>query len=213
MHTIDLLKGQGIPERTTLGGVTIVVAGVLVPCLVTAGMLYEYMHNRATIPILQKAIANEQAKIDKLSAAVELNETLGKNRKLITQRLSEVAGCVDTYLQWSPVLVTLARSMPDDMVLTLLGANRKNVQRMIPDKKTPNKTVTISIPTRTLVLNMNGGGEHNYDNAVKGFRDRLRQSTSLGSKLEEIVISQESGRLDGEGTVCYRVNCIFEPKL
>jgi len=161
MHTIDLLKGKGIPEKTTLRGVAIVIFGVLVPCFVAAGMLYEYLRYKAIIPILTEAVVKEQVKIDKLSAAVKLNETLETNKKLITERLLEVSSCVDKYVQWSPVLVTLASNMPDNMVLTALTANRKNVRKMIPQENDPNKTVGVAVPTRTLALNISGSPEHN----------------------------------------------------
>lgn len=215
MHTIDLLRGQGIPAKTTLAGVIILVMAVVVPFVVAVGMLDKYLRNRTVISVQQQAIANEQSKINELSDAVKLTESLQKKKNLVNSRLSEVSSCIDQYIQWSPVLETLAENMPWNMILTSLTAELKQVTRTVPRKDDPEKTDNISVPKRILILNISGAQRGNYATAIKQFRENLKSSASLGPKLEDIIVSQsqESGTLRDEKVVSYKINCNFKTGL
>ena len=70
MHTIDLLRGQGVPAKTTLGSAAIIVVMIVVPILAAAGMVDRYMQNDTDIGIKQQTIATEQKTIDKFADAV-----------------------------------------------------------------------------------------------------------------------------------------------
>lgn len=212
MHTIDLLNGSHIPRGSTLGGLGLAVSVLLVPCLLAAGASYRYWHNRTTLAILEKAIATAQAKSVDVSPAAA-NAALVQDRNRLTQRLAEVASQVQHCKQWSPILVALAENMPDSMVLTELAAERTDARRAVTSDADPKKTQVVTIPSRTLVLTVAGRPDRNYDTAVRDFTNHLRQSAVLGPKLEEIVVSQQAGRLDEAATVLYHIECIFKTSL
>ena len=210
MHTIDLLRGKGVPARTTLGRVALVMVAVAIPLLIGAGMLDRYLRNETVISIQRQAIATEQAAIDELSNAIKSKESLDEKRDLAMTTLSEVSSCIGRYIQWSPVLVTLAENMPAEVILTTLTASRKQVTIKVSEKKDPGKAVSVSVPKRALVLNISGNPLGNYDKAIKEFRDHLESSPLLGPKLEDIVVSQQIGRLGNDEVVSYVMNCVFE---
>ena len=55
---------------------------------------------------------------------------------------------------------------------------------------------------------------YNSELEVRAFRDKLRASTVLGPKLDDIVIaSQGHDTLDGGDVVCFDIDCIFKPGL
>jgi hypothetical protein len=210
MHTIDLLRGKGVPVRTTIGRVALVMVAVAIPLLFGAGMLDRYLRNKTVISIQRQAIAKEQAAIDELSDVVKSKESLEEKRDLAMTTLSEVSSCIGRYVQWSPILVTLAEKMPAEVILTTLSANRKQVTIKVSEQKDPSKTISVSVPKRTLVLNISGNPLGNYDKAIKDFRDHLELSPLLGPKLEDIVVSQQIGRLGNDEVVSYVMNCVFE---
>jgi hypothetical protein len=61
-------------------------------------------------------------------------------------------------------------------------------------------------------MKVSGDPGYNCDLEVKAFRDRLKASKDLGSKLEDVVIaSQGHDTLNGRDMVTYDIDCIFKP--
>lgn len=213
MFTIDLLKGQGIPLRSGPGGVAIAAATVAIPIIGAMAMFGFYLHNRIIVSIKQREIVRWQAKIDKLSDAVELQELLEKQKVVYRDCLSEIKSSVGRYTQWSPVLATLVENMPNSVVLTDLEVRQNFVKRKVPRKGNPEEMIDIDVPVRTLRMNVRGGPQRNCDKAVRDFQDRLRSSDALGPRLENITVSQESGTIEGREIISYQIDCVFKPGL
>jgi hypothetical protein len=214
MHTIDLLNGAGVERRgTAFGGVGLAVAVVLVPCLLAAGVLYQYWHNRTVLMTLERTVVTEQPKAGDLAGPAASHTALAEDRNRLVEKLGEVASRVERYNQWSPVLVTLAENMPDGMFLSELAAERADIRKTVPSAAYPEKAQVVTIPSRTLVLTVGGRPGRNYDAVVKEFTNQLKRSTFLGPKLEDIVVSQEPGHLDGAAIVLYKMKCVFRTQL
>jgi len=203
MHTIDLLRGQGIPAKTTLGSMAMIAVIIAVPILAAVAMADRYIQNGTDIGIKQQAIATEQATIDKFKDAVTFKESLDKQQSAVNDKLLEVSTCLGEQIQWSPVLVTLANYMPAKMFMSGLKAENTTVRQ-----KVANKNVTIS--KRTLVLDISGTERSDYGNIVKNYASRLKSSPALKTKLEDIEVSQNPGRSGDENTVSYTMNLMFK---
>lgn len=211
MFTVDLLKGQGIPPKTGPEGIAIAVVTVAIPIIVAIAMFGFHLRNKAIISIKKQEIVKCQAKIDKLSDAVELQQSLEKEKIVYANSLSEVKSSIKRYTQWSPVLAILVENMPDSVVLTNLEVGQRSVKRKVPKEDDPRKMVEIDVLVKILQLIVSGSPQSNCDQAVKDFRDRLRSSDFLKSKLENISVSQTSETLEGQDVVFYEINCVFKP--
>ncbi len=213
MFTIDLLKGQGIPLKSGPGGIAITAVTVAIPIIGAIAMFGLYLHNRIIVSVQQREIVRWEAKIDKLSGAVELHESLEKEKVVYADCLSEVKSSIDRYAQWSPVLVTLVESMPSSVVLTDLEVRQHFVKREVPQKDNPKKMIDIDVPVRTLRMIVHGRPQYNCDKAVRDFQDRLRYSDFLGPMLENITVSQQSDTLEGREVISYEIDCVFKAGL
>ncbi|MHC4230717.1 MAG: hypothetical protein ACYSW0_25045 [Planctomycetota bacterium] len=210
MHTIDLLRGEGIPPKTTLGSVLIVVVIAAVPVLVGAAMADRYLQSRETIAIQQKAITTDKATIEDLADIVALQKLVEQSQSVTNTRLSEVASCLGDYVQWSPVLVTLVENMPEKMVMSKLSAESTVERIRVPKKDNPNQEIDVSVTKRTLVLDISGSQPGNYETIVRDYRTRLKASELLGPKLEEITASKKPGGSGDDKTVSWTMNLIFK---
>jgi len=210
MHTIDLLRGQGIPAKTTLGSAAILAVMAVVPILAGAWMVDRYLQNMTDIEIKQQKIAVEQATVDKLSDAVEFQQSIQEQRRIINSKLLEVSSCVDNFIQWSPVLETLARNMPPQMVMNGLKAESTIEQRKVTSEKNPNRTVVVAVPRRRLVLDISGRELRDYGSDVENYSKRLKSSPALGPKLENIEVSQKPVSTGELNTVSYTMNLKFK---
>ncbi len=213
MFTIDLLNGQGIPIKSKPGGVVIAAITFAVPFLVAVAMLGFYLSSKIAVSVKRREIVNYEKHINTLSDAVELQKSFEDEKNNINSCLSEALSSIGRHTQWSPVLVTVVKNMPDSMVLTRIEVKQRSEKRKVPKKDNPKKMVDISIPVRTLQMNVSGRPQANNDEAVKDFMDRLRSSVSLAPNLENIKVSQKSGTLDGQSVVSYEIDCIFKPEL
>ena len=213
MFTIDLLKGEGIPLKSRPEGIAVGALAFGVPIIVGIAMFGFYLSNSVAMSIQRQDITKYTEKTNKLSKAVKLQESLEKEKAAIGSSLAEVASSVGRHTQWSSVLATLVRNMPDSMVLTKLEMKQRFVKRQIRSKEDPNKKVPISIPARTLQMNVSLSHQIDYDKAVKDFRDRLFYSSFLAPKLENIRVSQGFDTLEGQDVVSYTLDCVFKPGL
>jgi hypothetical protein len=210
MHTIDLLKGQGIPAKTTLGSAAMVIVMVAVPILAAAGMVDRYLQNKTDIEIKQQQIAVEQATVEKFADAMKFKESLEKRQNAVDSELSEVSSCLGNFVQWSPVLETLARYMPSQMVMSGLRAESTSERRPITSQSNPNRRVNITVSRRMLVLDISGSELRDYGDVVQSYANRLKSSQVLGPKLEDIEVSQKPGAAGDLKTVSYTMNLMFK---
>jgi len=213
MFTIDLLKGQGLPAKSRPESIAIAAATLAVPVIIAIVMFGLYLRNKIIISVQKQAIANYETKIGGLSDAVELQKSFENEKNAISGCLSEASASLGRHTQWSPVLATLVKNMPDSVVLTELEVKQTSVKRKVPKKDDPKKMIDISVPVRTLRINVCGSPQSDCDKAVRDFRERLRSSTLLGPKLENIRVSQRFGTLESRDVVSYQIECIFKPGL
>jgi len=213
MFTIDLLKGQGVPIKSSPGNIAVAAAAVSVPVIIAIVMFGFYLRNRIAISIQKHTMANYEMKIAELSDAIELQKSFEEEKNAYSSCLSEVSSSLGRYTQWSPVLVTLVKNMPDSVVLTGLGVKQHSIRRKVRQKDDPQKMVNISVPVKTLQMTVAARPRSNGDEAIRNFNARLRSSSLLGPKLENIRISQKLDTLEGQAVVSYQIDCIFKPGL
>jgi len=212
MFTVDLLKGQGLPIKSRPEGIATAVVAFAVPIIIAIVMLSSYLSNIILISTQNQRIVNYQTKIDKFSDALQLQRTFEKQKELINTGLSEVSSSLGRHTQWSPVLVELVQNMPDSMVLTQLDVKQNSVKKQVPKKNDPETMINIDVPVRTLHMSISGSPQSDWDKEVRDFQDRLRRSTLLGPKLENIKVAQEMDTLDGRDVVSYEIYLVFKPQ-
>jgi len=213
MFTIDLLKGEAIPIKSRPEGIAIGALTFTVPVIIAIVMFGFYLSNSIAISIEKRDAAKYVKRTDELSDAVKLQKSIEKEKSALSSSLTEVASSISRHTQWSPVLALLAKHMPDSMVLTKLEVKHRSVTKKIPSKADPKKKINVSVPVRTLQINICGSPQSNCDKVVKDFKDSLRFSTLLGPKLEAVKVAQEFNTLDGEDAICYTIDCVFKPGL
>lgn len=214
MFKIDLLKGQGIPEKTRPEGVLIGVLAFAAPVVVAMVLLSLYLTDKAAIAADRRQLASYDTQIARLADAVDFKRTMDQRRQSISQVLAEVASAIDRYTQWTDVLVAVVRNMPDSMVLTALEVKKTTIKKRVPKKDNPEASVNVSVPIRTLRITVSGRSEDDCDVAVRDFSERLRRCDALSSKLQDIRVARHNlDRYQKDNLVSYEIDCVFKPPL
>jgi Tfp pilus assembly protein PilN len=213
MFTIDLLKGQGIPIRSGPERLVVTAAAVAGPVIAAMVMFGIYLSNAVAISVQQQGIAGYERKIqrEELAAAVQVRQSFEQKKGFINGCLSEVSTAIDRHTQWSPVLRELVENMPDSVILTKLEVRQESVQQKVASKDDPTRKMEVSIPVRRLQMKVSTNTKSGRDRQVQDFRDRLRSSDVLGSKLEDIVVDRKDDKLDAKDVVSYEITIKFKP--
>ena len=101
--------------------------------------------------------------------------------------------------------------MPAKMVMSGLRAESTSDRKKVVNENNPNLTANVDVVTRTLFLDISGSGESDYGSIVKTYANSLKSSAALRAKLEDIVVSQDTGRTGDDNTVSYTMNLKFKP--
>ena len=213
MFTIDLLKGQGIPIKSKPAGIAVTAGTIVVPIIIGTVMLGIYLHTRVVVSVLKQEVTNYEAKIAKFSEAVTLQKAFEEEKNFISSCLSEVSSSIGRRSQWSPVLESLVTNLPNSVVLTEFEVKPGSIRKKVPKKDNPKSLVEANVPIDVLHMTVSGSPHSDFYGVVKEFRDRLRFSTVLGPKLEDIRVSQKVVKLEDQDVVSYDIDCIFKPKL
>jgi Tfp pilus assembly protein PilN len=213
MFTIDLLKGQGIPIKSGPAGLAVAATTVAVPVIAAIVVFGCYLSNATIISIKKQAITSYKAKISTLSDTVNTHKSLEQEKSLYVNCLSEVKSSIINQFQWSGILTAVVENLPAVVVLTKLEVTQQHIKRKVPKKDDPKTTIDISVPVKTLKINVAASPGSNCDEAVKDFRNRLLSSPSLQQIVKSINVSQTSGTLLDRDVVCYEIDCIFNPPL
>jgi Tfp pilus assembly protein PilN len=215
MFKIDLLKGQGIPVRSRPESIAIAAVALVVPVVIIFLMLGCFLQNRIIISINKSRIAQYEEKITDFAGAVQLQQNFESEKKQIEDYLEEIGSSLSLGLhkQWTPVLVTVVENIPDSVVLTELEVKKSAVKKKVPKKTDPEKTVSIDVPVRTLRMSVKGSATSDCDQKIKEFREKLYASDSLGSMLENIMVSRKMDVLQQENEISYQIDCVFKPGL
>ncbi len=213
MFTIDLLKGQGLPIKSRPEGIVVAAVTLAVPVVIAIAMFSFYLRNSIIISIKKQDIVNYEAKLSKLSDAVELQKSFEKEKIAYGGCLSEVRDSINRHTQWSPILAILVQNIPDSVVLEKLGVGQSTVKKQVPRKDNPQEMVYTNITVRTLRMSIYGSPYSNCGEAVREFRNRLWSSSLLGPKLENIRVSQKSARVENRDVISYEIECVFKPEM
>ncbi len=213
MFTIDLLKGQGLPAKSRPEGIVIASVTLAVPLIIAIAMFSFYLRNKIIISIKEQDIVSYEARIDKLSDAIELQKSLGEKKIVYSGCMSEVKSSIGRHSQWSFILKALIENIPESVVLDKLTVKQSFVKRRVSQKDDPQKMVDVTVPVRTLQMSVYGSPRYNCGEAVRQFRNRLWSSSLLGPKLKNIRVSQKSAKIENKDVISYGIDCIFKPGL
>lgn len=213
MFTIDLLKGSGIPVKSGPAGVALAVITAVMPAVVAIAIFVGYLNNKIMISVERDKIAGFEKKIEssEFERTMKVQELLNHQKQTLQNSLAEVSTVIGGHTQWTPVLETIVKNMPEQMVLTAIEV--KNESRKVRKAKedNPEKTIEIAVLVRILHMSLAGNLQHNYDRAVRDFRDSLMYDEVLGPKLEEIRVAQEFSKLEGQEVVSHEMFLVFKP--
>ena len=204
MYRIDLLKGEGMPQRASPLGIALSVATVAVPAIALIALSVLALDTRIAIAIRQRELSKVQSSLDRTEQAMKERESL-QNRKIAAVAcLQEVKGLLARHAQWSPVLEAIAENMPQSLTLTSLRVQQDQARQQRSGKAEAHAVV------RRMEIQLQVDGRVTDSEDVRTFRDRLSGCPALSGRLEPIEVTQEPGTSGSRDVTLYQLNCTFK---
>jgi len=213
MFTIDLLKGQGVPIKSRPEGIAIVAIALAVPLIAAMVMVGYFVHSKVVMSIQKQRTLSYQTKTRQLSSALDIQKAFESEKNSISACITEVSASIERHSQWSRTLAGLVENLPSSLVMTELSVKQHSVRLKVPKADDPKKLIDVTVPVKTLQINVGGRADNNLDEQIRDYRNAIRSLPTLEQKLKDVRVSQGSGSLDGEEIVSYEIDCIFKPQL
>lgn len=213
MFTIDLLKGEGLPEKGKAKNMAFVAMVSAVPVIAAIVMIGLFFLGSVAISLQKGEIETWRKKTDKLADVVARQREVKQQTTTYGICTAEVNRAINRHTQWSPILATVVTNMPESVVLTEIEVRQKSVRIKVPAKDNPEKTKDVAVTVPTLKMSVAATPLSNGDKDVKDFRTNLLASDIIGPRLENITVSQKAEDLNKLDVVSYEINCLFKPKL
>ena len=215
MFTIDLLKGSGVPVKSGPVGLAVAIGSFALPVFIAIALVGSFITNKVKISVAENELRALESKISsrEVEQAVRGQQMLRIEKENLQSSLKEVSFAIRTHVQWSPILETIIRNIPETMILKAIEVKEESRKIKRPKEDDPEKTVDVTIPIRTLHLSMAGIVNVNYDNEVRTFRNSLMDDEHLGSRLEDITVAQELDRVNEKDIISYEIYLIFKPVI
>ncbi len=216
MYTIDLLKGQGVPQRSRPEPIAAAALTIVLPVILTAAMLVSFFVNRVNISVARGDIARLQTKLSSgnLGEALKKQQLIEQEKKNLSDSLTEVASVIGSQTQWTPILETIITKLPQTVTLKAIDVKKENRMVTRPNPNEKGKTIETAVPVRVLHLSLVSNQQNNFDKVVKAYRESLLSDSLLKNKLDEIRVAQEFERSsDKKDIISYEMYLVFAPLL
>lgn len=209
MHTIDLLKGQGIPPKTTFRSVFFTALVFVLPLIAGSIMVGMYAVNKINLEMRMIEVEKLTKKLEDNMSGKQEAAKFQKEQNYYAARIDEASKCIDTYFQWSPVLIALAKNMPEDMVMDNLSVSNVNTAVL---KKTddPNAGLVIPIPKKKMTIDLSGSGK-DYTAKVQEYKEKLESEQSLKHLMDVPTYVKLANQQDSSEE-SFRMNLVFDKK-
>ncbi len=211
MHTIDLLKGRGLPPKTTLSSVFLTAFVFILPLIAGSVMAGMYAVNKINIDMRVIEVEKLKKNIEDFQSGKQEAAKFQKEKNYYSVRIDEVSKCIDTYFQWSPVLIGLAEHMPEDMIMDNLSVSNSN-NAVLKKPNDPNAGLVIPIPEKKMTVDISGlQKDSSYTVKVQEYREKLKSEQLLKPVIEDGTFVKQAIKPD-KSEESFRMNFIFNKK-
>ena len=210
MIQIDLLKGEGLPCKSHPRRILVFGFFMLLPALAGISLMGQYLANKTSLHFLRVKLVSRGEIPPELAAIQQFLSNAQTEHKILDSNLSEVKKTLDYHMQWSPILVALVESLPEEVTIDSLELKRSQIRHKIPLKTNPSLTEEITLYQYTLqiVVHSDLGSE-----AIQKYLMQLRNSEALVSNIENIQLVSQKSVSKGEAVLIhYELECTFKIK-
>ena len=210
MYNLDMLKGNGVPKKSTPILTILITAAISVPLVFCALVGIEYMSNQVQIKFSSNMLEKIKEKVETVPYDERLDNRLNQELGVGLEAIEDIKKGIKRNLQWSFLLEEITSSMPENLAIADMDVSRTVDKLRVPDPKKEGRKREVEIVWRTLkmtVFNLKAG--RNNDDA-QDYIEKLNTSPLLRENMESAKIAMIRVEEFGEQMLpCYFIECVF----
>lgn len=210
MFSIDLLKGKGLPQRTSLKRLVLKVLPFIVPMAAVSVFAVDYQRDSSELSTLRTQIEANQQQIVQHKDDVASYEEITRQINRTTSGLSDISKALNYRIQVSGMMLEMVNLLPDDIFVYEIRLDRNTVQERYTDEASNEQKQRLYV-RRKLKLTLCGFAAPGSDEAVQAYVNKLKDSAALADIFTEVKPSaRQQGEVDGRSAVYYEIECTLK---
>ena len=210
MFSIDLLKGQRLPQKLDIKKSILKAVPVLIPLLAMGAVAASYQHGRTTLAHHRKAIQSNQQEIDQYRKDVLEYNKIDSRIKDMEKCRKDITKALSFRVQSSDIFVELVQNLPEQIFIYEINMDRNSVKEKIQQEGSAAVKQRLVV-RRQMKLVLCGYDANQSDAAVQEYVSKLEQSPLLSDIFVEIKpAARQQGEVDGRPAVFYKINCLLQ---
>ncbi len=207
MFSIDLLKGKGLPHRSSPKRALMKAVSFLIPIMAVMAWAASYQHD-CRLTIEQKAAAEEnQSVIEVASKAIKTFQQINSSTADMNRCLDALTAALSYRVQVSDLLVAFVQNLPDEIIIYEVDIDREAVMEKVKNTQKNVMEQHLAVD-REMKLTLCGFDSESSDQLVQDYVDRLKQSEMLSTVFADIKpTAQQRGVVDGRSATYYEIEC------
>lgn len=211
MFTIDLLKGNGIPQKVSPTKTALKVVPFLIPAFIAVVMFVQYRYNNTVMAMGKANIDKFETKVADLADVTARYEKYIAETAAAKKQMIDVTKALSRHGQWTDVIRTLVEELPKSIAIKQLDLKRSTTKKRTVDPNDKEKMITVSLIKRTLIIVVYGNPSAQTDQAVHEYLNKLNGSKNFSSIIDVIrIASQQEERFDDKNNAVYEIECVLK---
>lgn len=210
MFTVDLLKGTGLPLKSSPTRVALSAIPFIVPVIIATVLVVNFTVNSTVLATTNSRMNKVNTMLEQYSEDIATCRDIQTNIRSTKQLLNDVSGAIYRHVQCTPIIQSTIEAMPETIVLDRLKLYRASYRRKMPDKNDPKKLVFVDVIERTIMITACGISQIGADEAIHSFIRNLRESENLATLIKDIkIVAKKDEEVNGQVVPSYEIECLL----
>ena len=210
MYTIDLLKGGGLPAKSSISNAIAIGLLFSVPVIIFIMMTSTYAQSKILISSHTQTLDNYQNRFAGLKYYLAQEKLIQERYRTINSCMDEVNDLLEQNMQWSNILTLIEQTLPQSLIIDRLEVKIKNSKKTVPQRLDSKKMISIPVYDRSLTIQLHAASHTNSDAIVKKFQNDLTKAALTKALVGDLAISsRKPSRINEIDVTCYEMNYTF----
>jgi hypothetical protein len=210
MFSIDLLKGNGLPQKLNVKKSAMKVVPILIPLLAMGVFAASYQRDKTALQTQRQTLISNQQQIGQYTKDVIEYNKIGTRIKGMEKCLNDISMALSYRIQVSDILMGLVQALPESIFIYEIKMDRNAVYEKSQQDDSAEAKQRLVI-RRQLKLTLCGYDAAQSDVAVQDYVNELEKSPLLSKIFLEIKPSaRQQGEVDGRPAIYYEIDCVLQ---
>lgn len=213
MFAIDLLKGQGLPQKVNVRKRVVRTVGLFIPLAALACLAGAWQYDRVQLTAQEKQIRENKTLADRHQEQISAYQQVNARIEELNKQFGEVSKLLCSRVQVSDLFCELVEQLPADIFFYEIKLDRTATKEKSSSdsskKAEPRMVIRRSVTLVLCDFNTPGG-----DRLVQDYIAGLKTSKVISSVFKEIKpAARQQGTIEDRDATYYYIECVLQEQI